>query len=93
MARYIDADKIPYCAKTDPFLKRRIYTTPEMVASVPTADVEKIKHGHWIKRNNPNFSIFDNSTENIFICSECGREEGKNEPYCHCGAKMDEEVR
>ena len=26
-----------------------------------------------------------------FVCSICGRDEFYREPFCHCGAKMDEE--
>lgn len=55
----------------------------------PTADVEEVKHGKWVKKNNVNYSPFDGSPEYIYICSECGREENKQEPYCNCGAKMD----
>lgn len=35
-------------------------------------------------------SAFDEETcDEHLICSECGRIIGPNEPYCHCGAKMD----
>lgn len=46
-------------------------------------DFVEVKHGHWIS----------NEFGNVFICSECGRRELTNiEPYCHCGAKMDEKA-
>lgn len=31
----------------------------------------------------------DETCEDHYICSVCGRIEMKAEPYCHCGAKMD----
>ena len=57
----------------------------------PRADVEHVKHGHWI--------LTQKISENAFRynCSECNRwvQDGlmKNPsdryPYCHCGARMD----
>lgn len=69
----------------------------EYLAGVPTADVQEVRHGHWIE---------DKET-GCLICSECGRftdeiigdmieQDGKiihrsmNPFYCSkCGAKMD----
>lgn len=31
----------------------------------------------------------DEGCDEHFICSECGRHEEEQHPYCHCGAKMD----
>lgn len=31
----------------------------------------------------------DESCKDQYFCSVCGRMEMKEEPYCHCGAKMD----
>lgn len=59
------------------------------------------KHGHWIPRD---FDITWGA--NRYECSKCGRsihilpvlyaseieQVCKQFPYCHCGAKMDEEV-
>lgn len=54
----------------------------------PTAKVEVVRHGKWIK----------GTSKGIWFCSECTRhiedrtnEPNKNFPYCHCGAKMDGE--
>ena len=55
------------------------------------AEGDDIKHGHWLKQNNSSYSPFDGSPPNWFICSVCGRHEKKAEPYCNCGAKMDED--
>lgn len=46
----------------------------------PTADVQEVRHGKWIK------SDFD------VICSICGYIESAPRPFCsECGAKMDKE--
>lgn len=62
-----------------------------MVDNAPTEDAEPVRHGRWIEnivedvRANPPYSY-----KNGYKCSLCGREtRSKNEPYCHCGAKMD----
>ena len=49
-------------------------------------------HGHWVEYdcyigNSEGNAIAKTGT--VWVCSECGREEPKREPYCHCGAKMD----
>lgn len=49
----------------------------------PTADVEEVKHGHWVQPN-PYCKPF---------CSICStfEQSGKKKNYCsECGAKMDE---
>lgn len=53
-----------------------------VVASLTSADVEPVRHGEWICKTNEH-NYFE------FHCSLCGRIEEKEEPYCHCGAKMD----
>lgn len=58
----------------------------------PTADVAEVKRGYW--REETKFIITDNPDDDgywasVYICSNCGREESRKEPYCHCGAKMD----
>lgn len=86
MPRYVDADaaKAIYLSKS----------AGEQLDRVPTADVQKVRHGKWIKKRT-----------NVYFCSMCGRLEGKElecvvpevqdkmvyviYPYCHCGAKMD----
>lgn len=53
-----------------------------------------IVHAHWIKRER---YVCDSDlkpiikTGEIYICSRCKLEEEREYPYCHCGAKMDEE--
>ena len=46
---------------------------------VPVADVEPVRHGHWIE-----------SVIGYVDCSECGAVSDWESPYCpRCGAKMD----
>lgn len=40
-------------------------------------EIEQVRHGEW---------IYVNPFE--YHCAVCGRIELKEEPYCHCGAKM-----
>ena len=66
-----------------------IYDT---IKNFPTADVAEVKRGYW--REETKFIITDNPDDDgywasVYICSNCGREESRKEPYCHCGAKMD----
>lgn len=57
----------------------------ELINSVPTEDVQKVKHGRWI----PFLDGESIMPERYYRCSVCGRVERNKEPYCHCGAKMD----
>ena len=65
-----------------------------------TADVELVRHGKWIEHHGQSYLVlpmkYDKDGEPIlqpyisYECSICGRRESVKEPYCHCGAKMDE---
>jgi hypothetical protein len=57
--------------------------------AIPAADVEPVRHGEWrlVRRM---------AACGEYECSVCGRIETfgcfnkpENNPYCHCGAKMD----
>ena len=53
--------------------------------AIPSAEVEPVKRGHWIKENR-------NGVEYTAVCSMCGNTEFWSEQsnYCsNCGAKMD----
>lgn len=61
----------------------------EKVRGIPAADVEPVRHGEWrlVRRM---------AACGEYECSVCGRIETfgcfnkpENNPYCHCGAKMD----
>lgn len=52
----------------------------EIIQKQPTADVEEVKHGEWVKYKPAHYE-----------CSMCGKKVGGNvSNYCpDCGAKMD----
>lgn len=65
------------------------------IKEAQTVDAAPVVHAHW---------KYDTSfgTNKVYVCSKCNRpiivcpENGQNlkdYPYCHCGAKMDEEVK
>ena len=60
-----------------------------LIKNIPAADVEPVRHVEWrlVRRM---------ATCGEYECSVCGRIETfgcfnkpENNPYCHCGAKMD----
>ena len=74
----------------------KIYKAPTVDAnhildSTKKVDAVPVKHGHWIKKINPNYSPFDPcSSEELHICNQCGREQEFGTRFCpDCGAKMD----
>ena len=79
------------------WMKKNITNNPMILKSIdyaPSADVEPVRHGHWIEHDE---DIWSNEAE----CSECHKRIGhsglpdrflREFKYCHnCGAKMDEE--
>lgn len=61
----------------------------DVIDGVPAADVEPVRHGEWrlVRRM---------AACGEYECSVCGRIETfgcfnkpENNPYCHCGAKME----
>ena len=87
MPRYIDAELLEskYRTGTDPQdpYSDITYLLPEDIESIPTADVQEVRHSWWYENN-----IGD------AVCSNCKCIQNKNEvvfmPYCsRCGAKMD----
>ena len=79
------------------WVKEFITTNPLLLKALdytPSADVEPVRHGHWIEHNE---DIWSNEAE----CSECHKRIGhsglpdrflREFKYCHNrGAKMDEE--
>ena len=62
--------------------------TPEEFAEylyeLPAADVAPVVHGRWISFLGGAHIM----PERYYRCSRCGRVESRQEPYCHCGAKM-----
>lgn len=73
------------------------YEMLDIIKEQFTIEAEPVVHGHWIETQNRNFET--GKWIPTFVCSHCKRiimlnekENLKDFPYCHCGAKMDEEV-
>lgn len=68
--------------------------------AISAADVATVRHGRWNPEIHHTYIPveYDQNGDPIlheytsFRCSLCGREEPKEEPYCHCGARMDKEA-
>lgn len=66
-----------------------IENAARLINGIPAADVEPVRHGEWrLVRRMAAFGEYK--------CSVCGRIETfgyfnkqENNPYCHCGAKME----
>lgn len=96
MARYIDADRLinEISGNGGVFVygPQAVSAIVSRINVQPTADVAEVKHGHWMDNIK---TISTVGTPNIkalvgYKCSLCGRAEVCKEPYCNCGAKMDE---
>ena len=63
------------------------------LAIEPAIDAEIVRHAHWMLNVRGEVTMEPTYiyTEG-YKCSYCGRVAKKREPYCHCGAKMDEEA-
>lgn len=99
MARYIDAEKLKDSidSQTDSIFnwdkttEELYHDLCELVDDEPTADVQEVKHGEWLKPSN---SPIDNRQ---WICSECKGlvETAYHCEHCYynycpnCGARMD----
>ena len=92
MTRYIDADKLIREFSGGEEMKSMSESIADerfirVIKNQPTADVEEVKHGYWIKK------------EDSYFCSECDSEncyafceniKKFTDYYCpNCGAKMD----
>ena len=70
------------------------------IDALPAADVAEVRHGRWNPEIHHTYIPveYDQNGDPIlheytsFRCSLCGREEPKEEPYCHCGARMGKEA-
>ena len=90
MTRYIDAQKLKDAMNIEDDTNGyfNIMTALQCVDEAPTADVQDVRHGHWIhEKDIERFGIWD-----TFICSKCCYRTLTEYNYCeNCGAKMDEE--
>ena len=89
MARYIDADKAKHEFNIGFGGVSHAVIANQIIDSIPTADVVEVKHGEWIlTKTEFGWNCCEYPVE--YTCSVCGRTEKHEEPYCHCGARMDE---
>lgn len=80
----------------------RKYLKPllDAVVDTPAADVAEVVHGRWLEEKRQTLLPveYDDAGEPIlhgyvvYRCNRCGRICKQKEPYCHCGAKMEDEV-
>lgn len=88
MPRYIDADKVLETMRSNMDMQELylpIHFINFVIDEMPTADVEPVRHGQWIKTG-PYY----------YKCSSCGARAWikfyplDEHKFCwHCGAKMD----
>lgn len=72
----------------------------DKLAKVPAADVAGVVHGRWLEEKKQTLLPveYDDVGEPIlhdyvvYRCDRCGRTCKQKEPYCHCGAKMEDGV-
>lgn len=69
--------------------------TINKLQSFPTVDAALVVHAHWIHTG----EYLTNSDgkrlkklSDLYVCRRCHRVEALPEPYCNCGAQMDEEI-
>lgn len=60
------------------------------ILSVEVADVAPVVHGKWLPAC---LTVNGEYTQVGWSCSVCGRVVGREQPYCNCGAKMEEAGR
>lgn len=84
-------------------LKDRLATIEDILGDEYELDrlreLVEVRHGRWVPEIHHTYLPveYDDAGGPIlheytsYRCSLCGREEAKEEPYCHCGARMDKE--
>ena len=89
--RLIDADAAKSIVYISPPAWGRERDLMRVIDSVPTIDAEPVRHGRWEVDMRMCYKAYPPyEYKRGYKCSLCGREtRSKNEPYCHCGAKMD----
>lgn len=98
-AEYLERESILNAIKKASNLyvdKQGLYLSCELIAEIPAAGVQPVKHGRWKGYITSAFYGCDDEGEPIYrdanfnVCSECGRKTVVKEKFCpNCGAKMD----
>ena len=87
MAEYIKRDvAIRKIEQINYYAGEYLIDCKEAIDSIPAADVAPVVHARWITRSDKGII----SMTHPYMCSRCWRVEMEKEPYCNCGAKMDE---
>ena len=62
-----------------------------IINEILTSNVMKVRRGEWIETKEWYYDEVAQSDcqRKCYKCSICGRTEMHKEPYCHCGAKME----
>ena len=93
--RLIDADALMdshvVTTSNKDVIMRKI--TLHEISEAPTIEAEPVVHARWVQ-----LPYFRSEQQGYYSCSRCGRAIHsftgaglKSFPYCHCGARMDEE--
>ena len=97
--RPIDADALKEYAidgleKYWPYGGMNEYTAVSVddIDAAPTLDVAPVIHACWIPVCNTWTHDSHEYGSTVYVCSNCQRHSLYEEPYCHCGAKMDKQV-
>ena len=99
MERYISANKLKTIVSqlsSSPLNEWDTWGVMSVIDRTPSEDVAPVVRAHWEK-----FDLFVYNSDDepvskigeVYRCSRCGIEEEEKYPYCHCGAKMDEETK
>lgn len=75
--------------------KLGLLSAKAFIETAETVDVQEVRHGKWLPIKawiDDDYGIESNNEryQTGWKCSLCSRIELIKEPYCHCGAKMDE---
>ena len=72
MSKYIDADKLRYTKIIGCYSSEKMAVLEEDIENAPTADVEPVRHGHWILDAKHFFNeCGECSVYVVAQCSEC----------------------
>ena len=94
MARYIDADELKnHLIKNRGYvLGHLLHLLLEDIDNQPTADVQEVKNGKWVEyEKGMVVTSYKCSLCGEVVMDDTGYDVVKDYPYCHCGAKMENE--
>lgn len=84
------------CNKSNPnWTPQRVKT---LLLRQPAADVAPVVHGRWLEEKGQTLLPVEYDDVGkpilhdyvVYRCDRCGRTCKQKEPYCHCGAKMED---